>query len=296
MSRGGGRIDALVRSAPPGAVSGRLLVTEQGEVVNQNYGLRPVAMRSLERAFHAMGLTLAGARAQVPEDSRYLEAMTTLAAASRVAYERLVTGDPAFFEYFRQATPVDAIERMQGGSRAPSRTERSDFDSLRAVPWVFAWTQSRHILPGWFGVGTGLKTIVEQQGHEILEQMRRNWFFFSAFLDDVEAMLARTDLGIAAFYNELAEPRLQHYFREIRAEFELACQLILQLKGSTQLLDGDRTLQRSILLRNPYVDPMHLMQVDLLKRWRRTERRDNELFQALLASISGISQGLHSTG
>ena len=296
VSRGGGRIDALVRSAPPGAVSGRLLVTEQGEVINQNYGLRPVAMRSLERAFNAMGLTLAGARAQVPEDSRYLEAMTTLAAASRAAYERLVSGDPAFFEYFRQATPVDAIERMQVGSRAPSRTERSDFDSLRAVPWVFAWTQSRHILPGWFGVGTGLKTIIDQQGHEILEQMRRNWFFFSAFLDDVEAMLARTDLGIAAFYNELAEPRLQHYFREIRAEFELACQLILQLKGSTQLLDGDRTLQRSILLRNPYVDPMHLMQVDLLKRWRRTERRDNELFQALLASISGISQGLHSTG
>lgn len=181
-------------------------------------------------------------------------------------------------------------------SRPPSRSDRSDFDSLRAVPWVFAWTQSRHILPGWFGVGTGLRATIERYGRETLEKMRRGWFFFSALIDDVEAMLARTDLGIAAFYNGLAEPDLQRYFQQIRTEFELACQLILELKGSTQLLDGDRTLQRSILLRNPYVDPMHLMQVDLLKRWRGTERRDNELFQALLASISGISQGLHSTG
>ncbi|HZF25681.1 MAG TPA: phosphoenolpyruvate carboxylase [Steroidobacteraceae bacterium] len=294
LSRGGGRIDALVRSAPPGAVTGRLLVTEQGDVINQNYGLRPVAMRTLERAFNAMGLTMA--KHESPEDPRYLEVMQTLADTSRAAYARLVTDDPAFFEYFRQATPVDAIEKMQVGSRTAGRGERTDFESLRAVPWVFAWTQSRHMLPGWFGVGSGLQAVLERHGREVLEKMRSGWFFFASFLDDVEAMLARTDLGIAAFYNELAEARLQGYFAQIRSEFELSCRLILQLKGTTQLLDGDRTLQRSILLRNPYVDPMHLMQVDLLKRWRRSERRDNEQFQALLASISGISQGLHSSG
>jgi phosphoenolpyruvate carboxylase len=294
VSRGGGRIDALVRSAPPGAVTGRLLVTEQGEVINQNYGLRPVAMRSLERAFNAMGLTMA--KGDAPEDPRYVAVMQTLTDASRVAYAQLVSDDPAFFEYFRQATPVDAIERMQIGSRSAGRAERSDFESLRAVPWVFAWTQSRHILPGWFGVGSGLKATLEEHGPDILEKMRREWLFFGSFLDDVEAMLARTDLGIAAYYNELAEPRLHGYFGQIRGEFALSSRLILQIKGSGQLLDGDRTLQRSILLRNPYVDPMHLMQVDLLKRWRGSGRRDNELFQALLASITGISQGLHSSG
>ena len=295
LSRGGGRIDALVRSAPPGAVSQRLVVTEQGEVINQNYGLRPVAMRSLERAFNAMGLRMARAEKEAPENSRYLQVMSTLAETSRAAYRQLID-DALFYEYFRQATPVDAIERMQMGSRAPGRGDRSDFESLRAVPWVFAWTQSRHILPGWYGVGTGLQTAIERHGREVLEAMRRDWFFFGSLLDDVEATLARTDLDIAAFYNRLAEPRLQPYFERIGREFELSCQLILQLKGNRQLLDGDRTLQRSILLRNPYVDPMHLMQVDLLQRWRRTERRDTELFQALLASISGISQGLRTSG
>ncbi|HKE42901.1 MAG TPA: phosphoenolpyruvate carboxylase [Steroidobacteraceae bacterium] len=294
VSRGGGRIDALVRSAPPGAVTGRLVVTEQGDLINQNYGLRPVAMRSLERAFNAMGLTMA--MTDSGEDPRYVAVMQTLADASRDAYTRLVSADPAFFEYFRQATPADAIERMQIGTRTAGRGERSDFESLRAVPWVFAWTQSRHLLPGWFGVGSGLQATLERHGREVLEKMHRDWLFFASFIDDVEAMLARTDLGIAAFYNQLAEPRLHGYFEQIRREFDLSCRLILQLKGESQLLDGDRTLQRSILLRNPYVDPMHLMQVDLLKRWRSSGRRDAELFQALLASISGISQGLHSSG
>ena len=295
VSRGGGRIDALVRSAPPGAVGQRLVVTEQGEVINQNYGLRPVAMRSLERAFNAMALRMAGADQESSENPRYLEVMSTLADASRAAYRQLI-GDTSFFEYFRQATPVDAIERMQMSTRTAGRSERSDFESLRAVPWVFAWTQSRHLLPGWYGVGTGLQAAIERHGREVLEAMRKEWFFFGALLDDAEAMLARTDLGIASFYNGLAEAHLQHYFERIRVEFELTSQLILQLKGCRQLLDGDRTLQRSILLRNPYVDPMHLMQVDLLRRWRRTERRDAELFQALLASISGISQGLRTSG
>lgn len=296
ISRGAGRVDALVRSAPPGAANGRLLVTEQGEVLSQSYGLRPVAMRSLERAFSALALSTASAVTARPEDREDLAVMETISDASRAAYRRLIVDDAALYEYFRQVTPIDAIERMQIGSRPASRGEREGFQHLRALPWVFAWTQSRHMLPGWFGFGSGLQAAVERQGAQRLRELRASWFFFAALLDDVEAMLARTDLGIANYYNGLADESLRRLFTPIRNEFELARRLVLELKDARSLLDGDPTLQRAIMLRNPYVDPMHLMQVDLLKRWRASGRRDVELYDALLASISGIAQGLQSTG
>jgi phosphoenolpyruvate carboxylase len=296
ISRGAGRIDALIRSAPPGVVNGRLVVTEEGESVNQSYALRPVAMRSLERAFHALALATASADKAAPENAPDLAIMASIAATSRDAYAQLVVREPQFYDYFRQVTPIDVIERMQIGNRPASRGEREGFEALRAIPWVFAWTQSRHMLPGWLGVGTGLRAAMEQHGIERLRKLRREWFFFAALLDDVEAMLARTDLEIAGYYDALADGGLQHFAAPIRKEFELARSMVLEIKEAASLLDGDRTLQRSIMLRNPYVDPMNLMQVDLLKRWRESGRRDVELFDALLASISGISQGLQSTG
>jgi phosphoenolpyruvate carboxylase len=295
ISRGAGRIDALIRSAPPGVVNGRLVLTEEGESVNQGYALRPVAMRTLERAFHALALATATARTAQPENADDLAEMAAIAQASRTAYAALVR-QPAFYEYFRQVTPIDVIERMQIGYRPASRGGREGFEYLRAIPWVFAWTQSRHMLPGWFGVGAGLQAALHSHGIERLRKLRRDWFFFAAVLDDIEAMLARTDLEIAGYYDALADEGLRHFAAAIRAEFELARRLILEIKDIGALLDGDPTLQRSIMLRNPYVDPMHLMQVDLLKRWRASGRRDPELFDALLASISGISQGLQSTG
>jgi phosphoenolpyruvate carboxylase len=295
ISRGAGRIDALIRSAPPGVVNGRLVVTEQGESVNQGYALRPVAMRTLERAFHALALATAAAGNAQPENPQDLAVMATIAKVSRRVYAELVH-QPAFHEYFRQVTPIDVIERMQIGNRPAARGGRDGFERLRAIPWVFAWTQSRHMLPGWFGVGTGLQAALEQHGVERLRQLRREWFFFAAVLDDVEAMLARADLEIAAYYDALADEGLRHFAVPLRAEFELARRIILEIKGIGALLDGDPTLQRSITLRNPYVDPMNLMQVDLLKRWRASGRGEVDLFEALLASISGISQGLQSTG
>jgi phosphoenolpyruvate carboxylase len=293
---GAGRIDALIRSAPPGVVNGRLVLTEEGESVNQGYALRPVAMRTLERAFHALALATAAAPAVRPEKSPDLAVMASIAQASRTAYAELVSRQPTFYEYFRQVTPIDVIERMQIGNRPASRGDREGFEYLRAIPWVFAWTQSRHMLPGWFGVGSGLQAALEAHGVERLRELRREWFFFAAVLDDVEAMLARTDLEIAGYYDTLADEGLRHFAAPIRAEFERARRLVLEIKGIGALLDGDPTLQRSITLRNPYVDPMNLMQVDLLRRWRASDRRDAELFDALLASISGISQGLQSTG
>jgi phosphoenolpyruvate carboxylase len=291
-SRGGGRIDALVQSAPPGAVTGKLRVTEEGELISQGYGLRPIAMRTLERAFYA--LALATSRQGGSEDARYLAALERFAAGSREAYRTLVHADPRFYEYFRHATPIDAIERMQIGSRGQARD--TGLDQQRPVPWVFAWTQTRHMLPGWFGVGSGLEAVTRESAMDLLREMYRRWFFFTSLIDDVEAMLARADLDIARHYNALAPRDLQAFFEPVAAEFALTQRLVLEIKGCERLLDSDPTLQRSIQLRNPYVDPIHLMQVDLLRRWRAADRRDVELFDALLASILGIAQGVQSTG
>jgi phosphoenolpyruvate carboxylase len=164
------------------------------------------------------------------------------------------------------------------------------------VPWVFAWTQSRHILPGWYGAGTGLAAALEQHGEERVRDTYANWFFMRNLIDDIEAMLARVDLEIASAYNVLAPEPLHRFFADIRSEYVAACKHVLAIKNCESLLDSDPTLQRSIQLRNPYVDPMNLMQVDLLQRWRAAQRQDRDLFEALLASISGIAQGLQSTG
>jgi phosphoenolpyruvate carboxylase len=295
-ARGGGRIDQLVESAPAGSVRGVLRLTEQGEVVNQSYGLRPIAMRTLERAFASVARATAGADAASPTSAEHIEAMDLIAGRSGERYREFIFATPQAFEFFREATPIDVIERMHIGSRSAARGNCEGIESLRAVPWVFAWTQSRHMLPGWFGMGSGLQASVEKYGEALVSDMLAHWPFFSYLLDDVEAMLARTDLTIAAYYDALPAPRLQSFAAPIRAEYDLTVDQVLRLRGSVRLLDSNPTLQRSIKLRNPYLDPMHLMQVDLLKRWRATGRQDRALFDGLLSTISGIAQGLQATG
>ena len=298
IALGGGRIDALVRSAPPGAVNAVLRITEQGQVVNQSYGLRPIALRTLERAFSALALDAGQAQrgAVTAVDPAHQACAASIAQASLAAYRTLVFAEADFPDYFRQVTPIDVIERMQIGSRAAYRTDSTSIDSVRAVPWVFAWFQSRHLLPGWFGAGAGLGAALQAHGLARLQAACTQWPFLRALIDDVEAMLARADLEIAHAYEELVDPPLRRRFELIRAEYETACRHILAIKGYASLLDGEAQLQRSIQLRNPYVDPMNLMQVDLLRRWRATGREDRDLFEALLASVSGIAQGLQATG
>jgi phosphoenolpyruvate carboxylase len=298
IARGGGRVDALVRAAPVEALNGVLRFTEQGEAIQQSYGLRPIAMRTLERAFNALSVTTSAAQQGKIKADRadHLEVATTMAAASRDAYRKLVHAEPQFYEFFRAVTPIDVIERMQIGSRPVHRSDPGSLDSLRAVPWVFAWTQPRHMLPGWYGAGTGLAAAIKKFGAARVRATYAEWFFLHNLIDDVEAMLGRTDLEIADAYNVLAPATLHRFFEPIREEYALAVHHMLAIKGCSALLDSDATLQRSIQLRNPYVDPMNLMQVDLLQRWRATDRQDRDLFEALLASIGGIAQGLQSTG
>jgi phosphoenolpyruvate carboxylase len=207
-----------------------------------------------------------------------------------------VFDSPRFSEFLRAVTPLDVIERMHIGSRPAVRPYGQGIAALRAIPWVFAWTQSRHMLPGWFGFGSGLSAALTEHGEGVVREMLAQWPFFSHLIDDVESMLARTDMDIAAHYDALAEESLRAYSDSIRREFDLTVAHVLRLRGSATLLDSDPTLQRAIMLRNPYIDPMHLMQVDLLKRWRATGRGDAELFGALRATISGIALGLQATG
>jgi phosphoenolpyruvate carboxylase len=296
LARGGGRVDSLVRTAPAGTVNGVLRLTEQGEVINQAYGLRPIAMRTLERAFHALMTSLGGAASGVEVTPEQMAFAAHVASASRAHYRELVRGDPAFYPWFEQVTPVDVIARMQIGSRPAVRPGEEGFDGLRAVPWVFAWTQSRHMLPAWYGAGQGLRAAIDAAGIETARRAYSAWNFFGTLVDDLEVSLARADLEIAAAYEALAPASQRHFGERLRAEYRAVCEQVLAIKGTAALLDRDPTLQRSIELRNPYVDPINLLQVDLLRRWRESGRQDRDLFEALLACTAGIAEGLQSTG
>ena len=296
ISRGGAKTHAAVLGAPPGTVNGRLRVTEQGEIINEKYGLRGIALRTLEQAVGSVALATALPKHHGNDMPEWHEMMQVVADVSRDTYRNLVFESPRFYEYFRLATPIDLIERMRIGSRPASRRAGEGVEDLRAIPWVFAWTQTRLMLPGWYGLGSGLAAAGEQFDDAPFRKMFREWYFMRALTADAEMVLAKSDIGIARFYSELAGDLHEEFFPVIEKEFELTCELILDYSDHDALLDGDVTLQRAIMLRNPYVDPMSLMQVDLLGRWRDTNYEDQDLFSALLASVNGIAQGLQNTG
>ncbi len=295
ISRGGGKTHRAVVAAPRGSVAARLRATEQGEVIDDNYSVRAIAERSFERTTGAVLLASLRPLDGPAADSAWRQVLDVVATASRAAYRRLVY-EPDFESYFRTATPIDVIERMEIGSRPASRRSGAGVDNLRAIPWVFAWTQSRHILPGWYGLGTGLEQAIQRFGTDLLREMLAGWIFFEVMLDDAEMVLGKADMSIARRYAELAgDPGLET-FAAIEAEFERTVRSILAIKRNDALLEDDPVLRRAIRLRNPYIDPISELQIDLLCRWRAGDRRDPELLRALLASVRGIAYGLQNTG
>lgn len=294
-SRGGARITPALMSAPRGAVAGVLRVTEQGEVIHRKYGIRALALRNLEQTVGAVLRASLRPRQDEPREARWREAMNALSATSRRSYRAFVER-AGFVDYFRSATPVDVIERMTLGSRPASRRSMRGVQDLRAIPWVFAWTQCRSILPGWYGLGSALEQGAQQFGEEALAEMARDWPFFCNLLDDVEMVLAKCDLPIAEAFSKLSGPLHEEFFALIRDEFARTRRWLLQLKGSDALLRDEPRLAASIHLRNPYVDPMSLLQVDLLQRWRESDRQDDAVLQALVACVNGVAQGLQNTG
>lgn len=222
--------------------------------------------------------------------------MEEIAGASAAAYRKMVYANPSFYGYFRQATPIDVIERMKIGSRPASRRGGQGVQDLRAIPWVFAWSQNRAVLPGWFGFAEGLEAALGSHGETLLTEMFSDWLFMRALLEDIEMVLAKADMSIADQYASLADTSLQPVHHRIRDSFERTVELVLRFKGATALLEQDPVLQRAIRLRNPYVDPMSLLQVDLLRRWRAGGREDDRLFNNLLLTVNGIAHGLQNTG
>lgn len=295
ISRGGGKTEQGVMAAPNGAVDGYLRVTEQGEMIHRKYGLRGIAMRNLEQTTSAVLLATLEKRNRHPKQETWQEIMAFIAERSRQHYRGLVYESEGFVDYFRQATPIDVIEHLRIGSRPTARRSKQGIGNLRAIPWVFAWAQSRHGLPGWFGVGTGLCEAIKRYGEDELVEMLQKWKFMSAWVDDMEMVLLKCDMAIASHYAGLAD-KGDIWFPGIREEYMRTEETILRITGGENLLDRDPTLQRSIQLRNPYVDPMSLLQVDLLRRWREGDSRDEELLSALLATVNGIAQGIQNTG
>lgn len=294
ISRSGGQHEAVL-AAPQGAIAGRLRMTEQGENINTKYGLRGIALRSLEQTLSAVLLVTTRPPAAHAAEARWQAIMEDVAAASRAAYQSLLSDPGDFMEYFRAATPIDVIERIGSQSERGDYTDETPGEP-RAAPWVFAWTQSRCLLPGWYGVASGLRKAIEIHGEDALVEMFEQWHFFRVLLADVASALAKADLDIAALYSRLAGERHEKFFPAIRSEYKSCVDLILRLTRQTELLEASRTLRRAIRLRNPYVDPMSFLQVDMLERWRAGGRQDDAVLQALTASISGIAYAMQGTG
>jgi phosphoenolpyruvate carboxylase len=308
VSRGGSKVRNAVLAEPAGAVRGRLRVTEQGEIIDAKYGLRDIAMRTLELMSGAvLEATAMGthSNAQHARQREWSLALGYLAEQSRNAYRELVYGEPDFYAYFRDATPIDVIERLCIGSRPLSRRTKQGIENLRAIPWVFAWTQNRQIITGWYGVGAGLEKTRDAFGMALLREMAEHWPFFANLLADTEMVLAKADMPIGSHYAALAGDIGERIFPRILGEFALTRQLVGELRmlhsetresSEIPLLEREPMLQRAIRLRNPYVDPMSLLQVDLLRRWRATDRKDVDLERALLTCVKGIARGLQNTG
>ncbi|GIK57901.1 MAG: phosphoenolpyruvate carboxylase [Chloroflexi bacterium] len=305
IARGGGPANRAILAQPPGSVNGRIRITEQGEVIDERYGHPAIARRHLEQVVHATLLASAdprhGALPRVQPEWR--AAMDELAAISYRAYRQLIYETPALLEYWQQATPIAEISQMRIGSRPSRRTAKATFDSLRAIPWGFSWMQSRHVLPGWYGVGAALETFGQTPANaQLLADMYHHWPFFQVVLDNAQVSLAKADMGIARLYASLVSDTAvrEQIYGEIKAEFDRSVAWILRVTGQRELLDNDPTLQRSVRQRNPYVDPLNFIQVGLLRKLRYLAEQESQTAQELLhtifLTINGIASGLKNTG
>jgi phosphoenolpyruvate carboxylase len=303
IDRGGGVSYRTVQAQPFSAPGGRLRITEQGEVISLKYSNPAIALRNVEQltaSVIAANLLHPSGPAN-PRQARFKEYAEELAAHSRRFYRELVYETPDFPEYFYQATPIDLIEHLPLGSRPARRVPGRSFADLRAIPWVFAWTQSRHFLPSWYGVGYALELFADSKGPGglgVLREMYRKWPFFSVLMDNAEVSLAKTDLEIAGRYAQLVHPtRLREViFARVDEEYHRSRRMVLLVAEQSYLLARQPVLAESIRLRNPYVDPLNLLQIRLLESWRKTRNPSPELRRALQTTVGGIAFGMKSTG
>jgi phosphoenolpyruvate carboxylase len=298
VARGGGPAGRAIRAQPPGTVDGRFRVTEQGETIASRYADPDLAHRHLEQIVSAV--LLASVESAPREVSpRWRAAMEAMALAARHAYHDLVERTPGFLDYWRAATPIEEISRLRLGSRPAARRRGAlTRQDVRAIPWVFSWMQSRFNLPGWYGLGAALAG----GDGDLLGEMYAEWPFFRAILDNAEMSLLKADMGIAALYSDLV-PESENaaaIFARIDAEHARTRERILRVTGHAELMEADVVIQRSVQLRNPYVDPLNYLQIEMLKRLRALDDPEGpdaeHLREVIVLTVNGIAAGLRNTG
>ena len=295
VGRGGGPAHAAILSQPPGSVAGRFRTTEQGEMIRFKFGLPDIAEQNLNLYLAAV-LEATLLPPPMPEPG-WRELMDQLAEEGVAAYRGVVRDHPGFVEYFRQATPEQELGRLPLGSR-PSKRREGGVESLRAIPWIFAWTQTRLMLPAWLGWEQALKVALERGEGEQLKTMIRRWPFFTTRIDMLEMVLAKTDAAVARRYDErLVSPELKPLGDDLRDRLSQALAVVLGLTEQSELLEHSPETLEAFSLRNTYLDPLHLMQIELLARSRHQQNPpESPLEQALLVSVAGIAAGLRNTG
>ncbi|MGG3309200.1 phosphoenolpyruvate carboxylase [Paenibacillus lautus] len=305
LGRGGMPLNRSILAQPASTIAGGIKITEQGEVISSRYSLKGIAYRSLDQATSA--LITASLNARYPEkestEKEWEEISSRISAASQNKYQDLIFRDPDFLSFFKESTPLPEVGELNIGSR-PSKRKNSDrFEDLRAIPWVFAWTQSRYLLPAWYAAGTGLQSFYQgkEENMKVLQKMYTSYPFFTSLIDTLQMALAKADLIIAKEYSLMTkdDQARERIFGLIQEEFNLTKELVLKITGQQDILDNQPVLQESIRLRNPYVDPLSYLQVQLLnelRELREQEQDDPDLLREVLLTINGIAAGLRNTG
>lgn len=303
IGRGGGPLNQAILAQPPGTLDGQIKMTEQGEMIHNKYGNPYLADRNLELILSAM-IEADLLRDPHPPREEWVETLEDISQRSMDAYRALVYEDPDFVTFFTETTPIQEISELNIGSRPSRRKAASQrIEDLRAIPWVFSWTQSRYTLPGWFGLGTAIRNYISEPGKmterkECLREMYRKWLFFKAQIDFMQMSAQKADMHIARRYAELVEDKAvrDRIFSVIEQEYRWLNEAILIVTGQDETLSNNPTLQMSIKLRNPYVDALSYFQISLLRTWRQTDRTREDLKRAVLLSINGIANGMRNTG
>ncbi|MBI4790567.1 MAG: phosphoenolpyruvate carboxylase [Chloroflexi bacterium] len=299
VARGGGPANRAIRAQPPGTVNGRFRLTEQGETIASRYSDPDLAHRHLEQIVSAVILASVETLPATSLHSPWREAMSIMSALARAEYRALVYEMPGFIDYWRAATPIEEISHLSIGSRPTFRRGSNlQITRIRAIPWVFSWMQSRFNLPSWYGLGTALAN----EDAALLREMYQGWPFFGALLDNAEMSLLKADMGIAALYSDLVPDRelADQIFARICAEYDRTRQAVLAITGHSELMDADPVIQHSVELRNPYVDPLNYIQVEMLRRLRAlpdpNSAEAEQLREVINVTINGIAAGLRNTG
>jgi phosphoenolpyruvate carboxylase len=302
VGRGGGPTHEAILAQPAGPGQQRIKVTEQGEVIHRKYSRPQIARGNLSLALSAaIESALLGPEARRPRPA-WRSTLDELAETSRRCYRELVYEDPGLVAYFLQSSPIQEIGSLNIGSRPVSRAGSLRVDDLRAIPWVFAWMQNRHLLPAWYGVGTALGLVGDQSnGLEVLRAMYRDWGFFRSLIDNLQMVLVKADMRIARHYATLvSDPALaERVYGRIALEFTLTTDMVLKTTGQESMLERQPTLRDTVRSRDPYIDPISYLQVRLLRELRAlppdAPEREHYL-ESVLRTINGIAAGLQNTG